>query len=508
MVFSRVLFVASWFFLAAPTAAQILSLGSEQLISASGDHDINQRPRVLFTDDGAAHLAWVRGSWGQEGVFVMTAPSGGGSYGTPAMLSAALDGVRYDAADGLTLKRNGSQLVCSWEGTDYENRPIWFSRSTDAGSTWEAAAQADPGTVEERAYTCGAPFSDGRVSQVWMVYESGTAIPDLRWTAQNGQGDFGPPTYPAEPAPEVPCECCNPDQAVLDDGSVVVAFRNNQNNQRRIFVSRSTDEGATWPTSIRLDTSSALFFVCPAAPPSIAADGQDLIVAWGKAPGFPPNAHVYVAVSADGGQSFTAEIRIDESDGSTQARNPHIARVGDFAVIVWTADDPVSGHSEIWTATSVNGGYSWGTPQMITGDALGLSNGQATVAISPVTLDVEIVWRDNRAGSDRLYRVGGTLDATGVEVAARPVELFAAPNPFVSGTTLRFDLPRAAPVQLLIHDVAGRRVTEVSRTFAAGPAQVRWDGRDAGGRTVAPGVYFVRLESSVGVQDLRIVRVR
>lgn len=85
----------------------------------------------------------------------------------------------------------------------------------------------------------------------------------------------------------------------------------------------------------------------------------------------------------------------------------------------------------------------------------------------------------------------------------------AAPNPFTTATAVRFDLPRAESIDLSIYDVAGRLV----RRLAAGPLEpgsyaLPWDGADADGRRVAPGIYFSVLRSSTGRSTQRLVRLR
>jgi len=68
------------------------------------------------------------------------------------------------------------------------------------------------------------------------------------------------------------------------------------------------------------------------------------------------------------------------------------------------------------------------------------------------------------------------------------------PNPFDGTTTLRYQLSQPGEVSIEIYDIAGRRV----RTLLSGPqshaaGRVEWDGRDASGARVSPGVYFGRL---------------
>jgi hypothetical protein len=80
----------------------------------------------------------------------------------------------------------------------------------------------------------------------------------------------------------------------------------------------------------------------------------------------------------------------------------------------------------------------------------------------------------------------------------------SAPNPFNPRTVVRYDLPAQAPVRIVIYDAAGRLVTTLvdAPTHDPGRHQVVWDGRSAGGRSVASGIYFCRMESG----DFREVR--
>lgn len=85
----------------------------------------------------------------------------------------------------------------------------------------------------------------------------------------------------------------------------------------------------------------------------------------------------------------------------------------------------------------------------------------------------------------------------------------AYPNPFRSGTTVRLTLPAAGPVQLAVHDLAGRKVRTLgSGEWAAGAHEVRWDGLDESGAPVARGAYFVRLEDSLGARTVRVSAIR
>lgn len=72
----------------------------------------------------------------------------------------------------------------------------------------------------------------------------------------------------------------------------------------------------------------------------------------------------------------------------------------------------------------------------------------------------------------------------------------AYPNPFNPTTTVSFELAKAGRAKVSVYSLDGRLVTVLAdEDFAAGTVRREWSGRDARGRTVASGVYLVRLEA-------------
>lgn len=93
--------------------------------------------------------------------------------------------------------------------------------------------------------------------------------------------------------------------------------------------------------------------------------------------------------------------------------------------------------------------------------------------------------------------------------APRTVLLPVGPNPSAGTLRLAYDLAAAGQVRLGVYDVAGRLVAKVvDGTMPAGSHAASWNGADRGGRQVASGVYFVRLEAAGASQTRRITVVR
>jgi hypothetical protein len=78
---------------------------------------------------------------------------------------------------------------------------------------------------------------------------------------------------------------------------------------------------------------------------------------------------------------------------------------------------------------------------------------------------------------------------------AASVALASAPNPAHGSTDIQFKLAADERVELVIYDVTGRAVRSLAKaTYPAGPHTVHWDGLDAAGRLVSPGIYLARLK--------------
>lgn len=111
------------------------------------------------------------------------------------------------------------------------------------------------------------------------------------------------------------------------------------------------------------------------------------------------------------------------------------------------------------------------------------------------------------------YLVRIDPDVTGVVSSEPPITrtriVSGGPNPFRDGTTIRTEIATGGTVQVEIFDVAGRSVRSLFRgERPAGRHEFAWDGRDAAGRQVSAGMYFVRLTVGDTATTYPIVRMR
>jgi uncharacterized protein YvpB len=99
-----------------------------------------------------------------------------------------------------------------------------------------------------------------------------------------------------------------------------------------------------------------------------------------------------------------------------------------------------------------------------------------------------------------------------VEQPARPSGLALYPNypnPFNSGTAIRFALERPGEVELTLFDLLGQQVARLARGWLPpGSHAVAWDGRDDRGRWLASGIYLCRLQAGGQLLSRKMVLLR
>lgn len=112
--------------------------------------------------------------------------------------------------------------------------------------------------------------------------------------------------------------------------------------------------------------------------------------------------------------------------------------------------------------------------------------------------------------ADKIYRLNAATAGVDGPVPSRAIHLaVVGAQPSLGETRLRFQMPRAGRISLCVFDVAGREVIRLQDgETGAGEHELAWDGRDAQGHRMSPGVYLARLLTDSGSATARLVRAR
>ena len=92
-----------------------------------------------------------------------------------------------------------------------------------------------------------------------------------------------------------------------------------------------------------------------------------------------------------------------------------------------------------------------------------------------------------------------------INLAANNLTIF--PNPFVTTTNIRWNSYLPSKTDIKIYDQSGRTIKRfINQPRPKSSFVIGWDSKDDFGRTVKPGVYFVRLSNDVKTITKTIIK--
>ena len=411
----------------------------------------------------------------------------------------------------------------------YDNRngsyEIYYKRSTDGGTNWEADVRLtnDPAASLAPAIAVSGQvihvvWSDNRPGNYEIYYKRSTDAGVTWGTDIRLRNNSADATNPS----------------VCVSGSVVNAvWEDNRDGNLEIYQKRSTDGGISWGSDVRLTNNFASSFL-----PHISVTGLIVHVVWADVRD--GNGEIYYKRSTDAGISWSADTRLTNHTGDKDY--PSVSSTGSDVHVVWS--DQRDGNREIYYKGSTDNGVTWGADTRLTNDPAvsstpsvassgsvvhvvwnenrdanfeiyykrSTNRGLSWQADSRLTNDpdisehpsvttsgtyVHVVWDDGRDGNLEIYY---KRDPTGnpigiINIGSEIPDGFSLsqnyPNPFNPSTKIQFTIPHSSFVRMVVYDLLGREIeTLVKQNLNAGAYSVDW-----GASKYSSGVYFYRIQT-------------
>jgi hypothetical protein len=214
------------------------------------------------------------------------------------------------------------------EGEGYN---VNVALSHDGGKTWTKPAIPNrDGTPTEHGFVSLAPLPSGGVAAIWLDSRKLDGKSDSDDVAMmvapiRSDGIAGPESVLDDRV----CECCQT-SAVAVPGGILAVYRDRTNEEiRDIAIVRF--DGKQWSSPKIVANDNWRIFACPINGPAIAANGNNVVVAWFTI--LDNKSRVYAAFSSDGGNSFGKPIPVD--DGDPVGRVDVVVVDGKTAVVSW-----------------------------------------------------------------------------------------------------------------------------------------------------------------------------
>jgi hypothetical protein len=318
------------------------------------------QPDLAVTPDGRILLSWISSLAGRRNALQFVAMADNGHWQSAPRTIAV-----------------GNSLMANWANVPHiaqtADGALWvqfmqkrgeghagdvaLSRSTDGGFNWSAPiAVNDDGVEAEHGFAALWPATRDSIGVAWLnggetgdegMHHGGAGMAhgddmhhggrtglraavfdmDLQ---RSGESVLDPKT----------CDCCQSEIVATSRGPLL-AYRDRSDAEVRDIVVVRND-GQDWGKPVPVHADGWVMPGCPVNGPSIAAAGDDVVVAWYTAADDQPR--VQVARSTDAGDSFAAPVVLEQ--GAAVQGRAAVALDARQAWVLWLRED-ASGQS-LW----------------------------------------------------------------------------------------------------------------------------------------------------------------
>ena len=344
--------------------------------------------------DGTFYLIYGQ----HESLFVARSTDGGRTFREPILATGnASVHVLPIERPAIAVGQDGLVGVAWLEmPPDFHGAKVWYAASEDGGQTFQPGQLVADEAEGEVTMVSMALGNTGNPVFTWLKGR------ELRFSRSLDKGaSFSDPVSIGDGS----CECCQPRLIVMGD-NIHIVYRSlepghDQGDIRDIVMIHSQDGGQTFQPVSRVSDAHWYLPACPIAGPSLGTHQSNFYIAWMdgrlEPPGIFSRGDIWFASSKDGGQSFSANVRVNP-DQSMHHNLPTIAiGPGGRIHVAWEVQNPDTKEAFLYYSISDDGGRTFTPPQVIAdnADATRGNPGKPVLAIDSEG-HVTLAWLDRQ----------------------------------------------------------------------------------------------------------------
>jgi hypothetical protein len=305
-----------------------------------------ETPAVAVDSQGRILWAWASKTGASEHTLWLARSADGGLHFDKPMPFRKVPTQSYSSmSKGKSITRSTSVvprlaaskdvIYLSWtEASAAASRvQLYVARTTDGGRGFSAPVAVHGAEVGRPGFTALSVASDDCLACAWLDHHGKGQQPFCSVSKPGGKLFHPEQLVYANPKGRGVCPCCDTDIIRAPEGVTIVAFRNNDNDNRDICVVRRRSDAPDFESPVTVNQDHWRFEGCPHDGPSLALQGNRLHLVWMDA--HTGKRRVYYANSELDKFQFKPCLVNPQTSG--EQGHPKIISAGGTLHVVWDA---------------------------------------------------------------------------------------------------------------------------------------------------------------------------
>jgi hypothetical protein len=289
------------------------SLEFEDEVQLFQDSAHQKFPELVSTDDGTLHLVWIRELGSNKNVMYSNSTDNGLTFSDPIQINHNSNSIVAYVQAGPKIKVRGNELLIVYMDHRSGLTNIYLNYSIDNGHSW-----GEDTLVSDQPYLQAYPdfevAPNGIIHLIYYSYNQNNSFNSVRYsTAQVGSIEFSESTSVGVTGDaNEPCDCCQPDMEISPEGDVYIAYRNNVENIRDIYIAIKAAGSDGFNNIIRASFHNDYNNHCPSSGPSMQIENNMIALSYRVSDA----ATSYIDYSDISILSFSNALMISSPEGS------------------------------------------------------------------------------------------------------------------------------------------------------------------------------------------------
>ncbi len=380
-------------------------------------------PVIEVLEDGTPVVIWGQGS------FILFSKIMEDTFTEPITIST--DGVNPSiySFGGLDMATYKNQIYLVYENF---SQGVFLIRSLDGGESFESPVNVVTPAPGKWATLASVTTNDEGNPIVSVIMENSNET-DARYIvirSNDGGESFEEAVIANEPADgEFVCECC-PSDLHAQGENIWLVFRNNDDNLRDIWVTKSNDGGNSFEQGIDIDAADWVINYCPISGPKMTPLANDSLITIWKSTNRVSFSTLHQQTMEKG-----MESSVPRFNTASNQNNPHIAGTHNTVGMVWEETDFEETSIDLVFALSRNG-----TTDLTTNFAniTPIEGNQQFPSLTYLNETFHLVYVDGNNGIGYLQGVVPIIE-TDLQTPNNPLCIKLAKNPILNNINLQIN---------------------------------------------------------------------